>query len=224
MSQTPAGWYPDHQGTVRWWDGTAWTAHTQPPAPQPQVPLAEAEAHASVDPHALVNQQVQTVSGSYDPATGAPVPATKKSPVLTIVIVGIAGLLVIVLAIVFLPKIFGGSSNSPEAAVRGLLNAKSCSEAEEHATDSLLATMGQCDDSDFQSFESSVTLSGTCTPNLTIGDAQSGTDASTVVPVTFACTETPTQTSTINLITTKENGVWKVSGIDLDLPQTPSVG
>ncbi|GAA5144177.1 hypothetical protein GCM10023340_11400 [Nocardioides marinquilinus] len=30
MSQTPAGWYDDGQGTQRWWDGTRWTEHTQP--------------------------------------------------------------------------------------------------------------------------------------------------------------------------------------------------
>lgn len=26
--QTPAGWYPDAQGTTRYWDGSAWTEHT----------------------------------------------------------------------------------------------------------------------------------------------------------------------------------------------------
>ncbi|MDQ1130424.1 DUF2510 domain-containing protein [Microbacterium sp. SORGH_AS_0888] len=32
---TPAGWYPDPSapGTVRYWDGTAWTTHQQPAAP-----------------------------------------------------------------------------------------------------------------------------------------------------------------------------------------------
>lgn len=31
------GWYPDPQGppAERWWDGTAWTAHTRVPAPPP---------------------------------------------------------------------------------------------------------------------------------------------------------------------------------------------
>ncbi|MER7663285.1 DUF2510 domain-containing protein [Streptomyces sp. NPDC096193] len=37
---TPAGWYPDPSvsGTERWWDGTAWTAHTR--AVQVPVPAA----------------------------------------------------------------------------------------------------------------------------------------------------------------------------------------
>ncbi|MGW6721694.1 DUF2510 domain-containing protein [Streptomyces sp. NPDC054995] len=37
---TPPGWYPDTgaPGTERWWDGTAWTAHTRPLAAAPAVP------------------------------------------------------------------------------------------------------------------------------------------------------------------------------------------
>jgi hypothetical protein len=29
---TPAGWYADPQGAMRWWDGTAWTTHVAPGA------------------------------------------------------------------------------------------------------------------------------------------------------------------------------------------------
>lgn len=41
---TPAGWYDDGQGSQRWWDGTQWTEHVQPPA---QAPAAETEAPPS---------------------------------------------------------------------------------------------------------------------------------------------------------------------------------
>jgi MFS family permease len=27
---TPAGWYPDPGGRMRWWDGNTWTEHTAP--------------------------------------------------------------------------------------------------------------------------------------------------------------------------------------------------
>ncbi|MFE5962070.1 DUF2510 domain-containing protein [Streptomyces rubiginosohelvolus] len=37
---TPPGWYPDTgaPGLERWWDGTAWTAHTRPPAADGSAP------------------------------------------------------------------------------------------------------------------------------------------------------------------------------------------
>jgi uncharacterized protein DUF2510 len=31
---TPAGWYPDQHGVMRFWDGQRWTQHVAPPAPQ----------------------------------------------------------------------------------------------------------------------------------------------------------------------------------------------
>lgn len=38
--QTPAGWYPDGQGTTRYWDGTAWTERTQDHGTDAAVPTA----------------------------------------------------------------------------------------------------------------------------------------------------------------------------------------
>ncbi|MFI6723862.1 DUF2510 domain-containing protein [Streptomyces atratus] len=51
---TPPGWHPDaaSPGTERWWDGTAWTAHTRPIASVPQQsgppePVANAYGNGS---------------------------------------------------------------------------------------------------------------------------------------------------------------------------------
>ena len=47
MSNTPQGWYPDPSdpNVLRWWDGSQWTANTQPTTPQPpQVPQAPQQA------------------------------------------------------------------------------------------------------------------------------------------------------------------------------------
>ncbi|WP_226924695.1 DUF2510 domain-containing protein [Georgenia satyanarayanai] len=48
-SSAPADWYPDpHQaGSLRYWDGTTWTAHVRPADPQatPTQPPAAHEAH-----------------------------------------------------------------------------------------------------------------------------------------------------------------------------------
>lgn len=43
MSQNaPAGWYPQHDGTERWWDGQEWTAHLRPVTSPPTLPMAAA--------------------------------------------------------------------------------------------------------------------------------------------------------------------------------------
>ncbi|MBK3541379.1 DUF2510 domain-containing protein, partial [Streptomyces sp. MBT67] len=49
---TPPGWYPDTgaPGLERWWDGTAWTAHTRPRAAEgsaPHQPPAPAQSGAA---------------------------------------------------------------------------------------------------------------------------------------------------------------------------------
>lgn len=55
MTQTPAGWYPDHQQPVlRYWDGDRWTEHT---SPYPSGPPGDTgarlrDAHQGHDPRA----------------------------------------------------------------------------------------------------------------------------------------------------------------------------
>ncbi|MEE1740798.1 DUF2510 domain-containing protein [Streptomyces sp. BE147] len=69
---TPPGWYPDAgaPGTERWWDGTAWTAHTRPLAaapPGPQQPYAA----QSFGPPPLPVLPRQRTGGSAPPGGGA---------------------------------------------------------------------------------------------------------------------------------------------------------
>ncbi|WP_053662592.1 phospholipid scramblase-related protein [Streptomyces sp. MMG1121] len=73
QSNTPAGWYPDPHGapqTLRYWDGTQWTQHTNPAqAPAGQVPQQQAAPQQyggvpqqqAVDPK--VQRQVQQQAG-----------------------------------------------------------------------------------------------------------------------------------------------------------------
>lgn len=51
---TPAGWYDDGSGRLRWWDGTAWTEHTMqapPAAPRPDpAPAPDPAPQTASDP------------------------------------------------------------------------------------------------------------------------------------------------------------------------------
>jgi hypothetical protein len=55
MTNAQAGWYDDGSGTMRWWDGTAWTSEVQPAAaPTPGIggviDRIQAEASAGGQP------------------------------------------------------------------------------------------------------------------------------------------------------------------------------
>ncbi|MFG2352986.1 phospholipid scramblase-related protein [Streptomyces sp. NPDC048521] len=72
QSNTPAGWYPDPHGaaqTLRYWDGTQWTDHTNPAGqPAGQVPPQQAPAQQAAFPQqqtadAKVQRQVQQQAG-----------------------------------------------------------------------------------------------------------------------------------------------------------------
>lgn len=46
MANGQAGWYDDGSGTMRWWDGQAWTDQTQPVQPSSGGLLSKIEAEA----------------------------------------------------------------------------------------------------------------------------------------------------------------------------------
>ncbi|WP_330460809.1 phospholipid scramblase-related protein [Streptomyces sp. NBC_00820] len=66
QSNTPAGWYPDPHGaaqTLRYWDGTQWTEHTNPAqqaaGQPPQQPAAPQQAAPQVPPQPSADPKVQ---------------------------------------------------------------------------------------------------------------------------------------------------------------------
>jgi hypothetical protein len=71
---TPPGWYPDGQGGQRWWDGTQWTEHTQPPAGgAPAAPAAPAAPSAPSAPgHDLPTQVAPNRAANYGGQPGQP--------------------------------------------------------------------------------------------------------------------------------------------------------
>ena len=50
MSTTPADWYDDGTGILRYWDGEAWTEHTHDPKAAAAEPVAVQAPAVEVDP------------------------------------------------------------------------------------------------------------------------------------------------------------------------------
>lgn len=112
---TPAGWYDDGSGSLRWWDGTQWTAHvrTSEGAPAASVrtsvePVAS-ELHSPdsapfTPPYALPSSGASTermiapVSvGAPDGAWGVP---SAQSPAPGVSVLGVIGLAMVVVGVV----------------------------------------------------------------------------------------------------------------------------
>jgi len=77
---TPAGWYsdPDGSGGQRYWDGSGWTEHRYPAAPEPTQPTPPAEPPASEQPTAIVPARP---SGEHVGAHRRPEPEPEPEPV-----------------------------------------------------------------------------------------------------------------------------------------------
>ena len=76
----PAGWYPDGQGSQRWWDGTQWTEHAHPDL---AAQAGQADAADQVDQTAQTDQAAQ-----FEP-TAQP-PRKRTGLVITLVAAGAA--------------------------------------------------------------------------------------------------------------------------------------
>jgi Protein of unknown function (DUF2510) len=83
MSTTPPGWHPDPSGpsgTLRWWDGSAWTAHTHQTAPAGAAPTALPTASAgwSSSGTAPAAGYAQAYTPGYTPGFTAGYPAAAR--------------------------------------------------------------------------------------------------------------------------------------------------
>lgn len=72
---TPAGWYDDGKGSRRWWDGSQWTEHVQPPAASvaPAEPTATADAVPGTADDVAAPATTDDVA--HAPSVQAPAPA-----------------------------------------------------------------------------------------------------------------------------------------------------
>ena len=79
---TPAGWYsdPDGSGGQRYWDGSAWTEHRAPAAPEPAAP-SQPEVPGSEQPTSVVPlRSADEHVGSHRAPEAEPTPEPEPGP------------------------------------------------------------------------------------------------------------------------------------------------
>ncbi|GAA3490464.1 DUF2510 domain-containing protein [Streptomyces cremeus] len=71
---TPPGWYPDPSAPTqeRWWDGTAWSAHTRAPGRPPQAPQTPQYGYPQQPPQGYGFPPAQPQAGAPAPPSSPP--------------------------------------------------------------------------------------------------------------------------------------------------------
>jgi hypothetical protein len=114
---TPPGWYPDGQGGQRWWDGSAWTEHTQPPSqPVPPQPVQQQPDGPTGPPPGAPQQQWQPGPGGY--------PQQRQGGVSGKLIGIIGGAAAAVIALIVVLVLVVGGGGGPEGVVEDFLSAQ----------------------------------------------------------------------------------------------------
>ncbi len=131
---TPAGWYDDGHGALRWWDGAQWTEHVHTPdaAPEPVYPTSDAPDPSTVSPIPLAPAgpaPVYVPDADYGAAAGAagypgysggsgttgvpgsPPSSTKSRLWIVFVILGVVLVGLIIAASIIIPRLISAVSD-----------------------------------------------------------------------------------------------------------------